>query len=179
MRFSRSWLASAITPVVIGAAAAVAVATLTGPSGQARPGSGHAWLTVAVRPAPAAARGSGLPAVVNCAGKDQTRPGSFVLACADANSQLLRLSWQTWQQSAAYGSGTWNVNDCVPNCSVGTFHNYPALVVLWRPQPLPGKTGGQYFSRLTMILTGPHCYTAGGKRACYPVTATTGLWSHI
>jgi hypothetical protein len=182
MKPSRSWLAPAFTPIAIGAAAAVAVAAMSGSFGPPGASSRHAveraWLTVAVRPVALSreSAGSGLPVVVNCQSKDQIRPASFVLACADGNSALLHLNWQTWQQPSAYGSGTWLINDCVPNCAQGTDHKYPALLVLWRPKPLPGKSGN-YFTRLTMILTGPHCYTASGKRTCYPVTSTTDLWS--
>lgn len=178
MRFSRTWWVPALTPMAIGAAAAIVAAALTGPSRAVGSGPERAWLTVALRPAASVSTpGSGLPVVVNCQSKEQTRPASFVLACADGNSALQHLSWQTWQQSSAYGGGTWLINDCVPNCAQGTFHKYPALVVLWRPEPLPGQPGMHYFTRLTMILTGPHCYTASGKKTCYPVTATTDLWS--
>jgi hypothetical protein len=174
MRFSLTWWVRTITPIAIGAAAAVAVAALTGPSSAVRPAAERGWLTVAVG-APAAT--SGLPVIVNCQSKTRIRPASFTLACADGNSGLGQLGWQTWQQSSAYGGGTWGINDCVPDCAGGTIHKYPALVVLWRPEPLPGQPTEHYFTRLTMILTGPHCYTASGKRTCYPVTATTDLWS--
>jgi hypothetical protein len=180
---SRPRLTAALVPIAIGAAAAVVVAVLGGsprPIQITAPLDGtlvpiSAGLTVALGPtlhSPATP-----PVVVDCAGQHQVRPAQFVLTCADGNSGLQRVLWQSWRASA-YGTGAWWVNDCVPTCYQGHGHRFPALVVLWRPHALPGRAGERYFTRLTVILPGRHCFTAQYERTCYPDTQTTDLWSH-
>ena len=61
----------------------------------------------------------------------------------------------------------------------GGFVSYPALIALWRPEPLPGHPGVLYFTRITRIYTAnrPPLYYCQGTHTCYPPTSTTGLWS--
>ena len=79
--------------------------------------------------------------VVDCLSKQQTRPSSFVLTCADAGDVLTALHWVSWA-SQAFGTGTEMIKTCKPNCAEGGFASYPALIALWRPEPLPGLTHG-------------------------------------
>ncbi len=125
------------------------------------------------RARPAAPRGDVL---VNCTGRAQVRPGSYVLTCADGNDYLAGLRWVSWSGGAAFGRGTEHVNDCVPNCAQGHFHAYPVLVTAWRAVPRPGHAGQRYFSRLTDIYTGkrPTYYRGPGKKY-YPQTVTWQL----
>jgi hypothetical protein len=124
--------------------------------------------------AAAAAHGT---VVINCARHAQTRPGRYILTCADANSYLARLRWAAWRPSRAFGDGVSTFNDCVPDCAAGDFHSFRALVALWRaePRPGPGHAGERYFSRLTIIYTGRRGYRAGGKRYHLPLTVTEPL----
>lgn len=170
MKFTRPRLATALAPAAIGAAAALVVALVGG--------TAHASSAPASHHSPAVTAASG-PVLVTCTNKQKREPASFVLACADYNSELIRLDWQSWGATSAQATGTWHVNDCVPNCALGTFINYPALAVAWRPEPLPKHAGTQYFTRLTVLLPGKHCFTAGGKKTCYPTTATTDLWPSL
>jgi hypothetical protein len=105
----------------------------------------------------------GKTVVVNCLLKQQTRPSSFVLTCADANDVLADLHWVSWGSTAAFATGIEQINNCTPNCAAGKFINYPVLVNLWRPEPLPGHPGTLYF--------------CNGTHTCYPQTSTFGLWS--
>lgn len=50
------------------------------------------------------------------------RPSSIILACADANWYVKRVRWRTWGVDRAAGRGVFHFNDCIPNCSEGTFH---------------------------------------------------------
>jgi hypothetical protein len=75
--------------------------------------------------------------VINCLGRQQTRPSSFILTCADAGDVLTALHWVSWA-SQAFGTGTEMIKTCKPNCAEGGFASYPALIALWRPEPLPG-----------------------------------------
>jgi hypothetical protein len=117
--------------------------------------------------------------VVNCTFRPQTRPSSFVLTCADAGDVLAGLHWVSWGSTAAFATGTEQINDCTPNCAAGKFISYPVLVNLWRPEPLKGHPGTLYFSRVTRVYTAnrPPLYFCTGKQTCYPQTATFDLWS--
>jgi hypothetical protein len=115
--------------------------------------------------------------VVACSGQRQTRPASFVLSCADANDALTGLHWASWAASQAFGTGTEKVNTCSPDCADGTFAAYPALLTLWRPEPLPGHPGVRYFTRITRIYPAsrPLLYNCQGQRTCHPLTSTFTL----
>jgi hypothetical protein len=117
--------------------------------------------------------------VVNCLAKQQTRPSSFVLTCADAGDVLTGLHWADWAAAEAFGSGTEMIKTCKPNCAQGGFASYPALITLWRPEPRPGHPGVLYFTRITRIYTAnrPPLYYCHGSQTCYPLTSTFGLWS--
>jgi hypothetical protein len=115
--------------------------------------------------------------VVNCLFKEQVRPSSFTLTCADGYDYLSGLHWVSWGNEA-FAVGTEHQNTCQPYCAAGKEVSYPALVVLWRPQPLPGHPGVTYFTRITRIYTNnrPPQYNCQGTRTCYPVTSTLDLW---
>ena len=129
--------------------------------------------------APASARAAAQrgAVVVNCLGQQQTRPLSFVLTCADANDALSGLHWVSWASSQAFGTGTEVVNSCTPDCADGKLVSYPALIALWRPEPLPGHPGVRYFTRITRIYPAgrPPLYNCQGTQTCYPQTSTSGL----
>jgi hypothetical protein len=108
--------------------------------------------SAAVAPA-TAAPASGSVVLVNCLGKGQVRPGSYVLTCADGGDSLTGLHWVSWK-GVAFGSGTEVINDCHPYCAAGKFYRFPVLITLWRAIARPGHGGQGYFSRLTIIHTG-------------------------
>lgn len=155
------------TATAIGATGAAAASTgsLPASTGAARqaPAAG-----------PAAASTGKLPVLVNCELQRQVRPGGFTFPCADQNAAVVGLHWATWTDSA-FARGSATINDCVPSCAEGHFHTFPALFVVWRPRPLPGHPGTEYFTRGTVILTGQHTYQAGGQLFRLPVTHTTAL----
>jgi hypothetical protein len=162
--------------------AALAVGLLAGCAAAqdkaAAPSGDHKSDVAAARQHAAAAEAN--PVVVNCGNKLQARPSSFILTCADANDALAGLRWVSWR-SEAFGTGSETINTCTPNCAEGKFISYPALVTLWRPEPLPGHPGVRYFTRITRIYTGkrPPLYNCRGSSLCHPVTSTTGLWSRL
>jgi hypothetical protein len=116
--------------------------------------------------------------VVNCAFKQQTRPSSFILTCADAGDVLAHLHWVSWSTDAAFATGVEQINNCTPDCAEGKFINYPVLVNLWRPEPLRGHPGVLYFSRVTRVYTAnrPPLFFCNGTHTCYPQTSTFDLW---
>lgn len=158
--------------IVASSAVAIGSVALTAATASARmPSPTTASLTTASDPATARPA----PVVVlDCLSKPRTEPRDFVLTCADGNTALNRLGWTSWTATMASAVGTLTENDCIPYCAAGHFHNYPVLVVLWRPV---GYLHGQRFSELTMIFTGarPKVYN-GHKWVPGPVTTTGALW---
>jgi hypothetical protein len=122
-----------------------------------------------------AAAAATVPVVVDCAVHAQTRPGRYILACANGSAYLASLHWASWASSTAFADGISTFNDCVPTCVAGHGHSFPVLVVLWRPSSLTGHAGEHYFTRLTIIYTGSRAYRAGGKLYHLPATATYPL----
>jgi hypothetical protein len=116
-----------------------------------------------------------VPFVVNCLQKTQVRPGSIVLGCADGKAYFSGLSWTAWGSSSALASGTYAFYGCVPSCVAGQFYTFPALVVLWGAQPLPGHAGVRYFTEMTAIFTGNRTGTASGKTFHLSQTLTIPL----
>ena len=104
-----------------------------------------------------ASAGSSPVVMVSCAGQGQVRPGGYDVGCT-ANELLRTMHWQTWR-GTAYGNGVLKVDDCTPTCAQGTYVKYPILVVLWKPAAWPKHAGRDYFTRMTIILSG------SGKRA--------------
>jgi hypothetical protein len=149
----------------LGGAAAIAIAACASP----------ASATASAARQPAAATATAVPVVVDCAAHPQTRPGQYTLACADGNASLTGLRWASWGSTAAFAEGTSTFNDCTPSCVAGHGHSFPALITLWRTEPLPGHHSQRYFTRLTLIYTGNRAYQAGGKHYQLPQTVTYPL----
>src|SRR5262249_40914374 len=65
--------------------------------------------------------------------KGASRPGTFVVSCADAGFVLTHFTWDEWNSYVAVGKGTAEVNDCIPNCAAGQPKSYPVLAVAAKP----------------------------------------------
>ncbi len=117
--------------------------------------------------------------VFDCPGQHAlVRPKSFILTCADANSQLDNLSWSSWTPGLASATGTLEVNDCTPYCAAGHFHSYPAIVIFWGSQAVKNHAGERCYTTMTQILTGtrPRYYDyIQHKWVTAPVTQTSPL----
>lgn len=126
--------------------------------------------------APAASTAAGAPVVIDCAGQARTRPAQYVLACGDGAGTLAGLRWAGWGPSSATADGISVINDCAPSCVAGHGHQFPALVRLWRAEPLPGHPGERYFTRLTITYTGTRSYRADGQLRQLPKSTTYPLF---
>ena len=156
--------AFALCGIAVIAAAGCGAAASAASSGHSAAAAGqHAAGTTAV------------PVVITCGGQTQVRPGSYILPCAGGIPYVSALNWTAWGSSSALASGTYALDDCIPNCVGGHGHLFPVLVVLWDVQPLPGHAGERYFTELTIIATGNRSYTAGGKTYQLPQTFTIPL----
>jgi hypothetical protein len=78
-------------------------------------------------------------------------PKSLVLACADANYGLVKLTWHAWGKRTATAKGTATANDCTPTCAAGHFHSYPATVSADR---LEACGRAKVYMRLTVVYRG-------------------------
>jgi hypothetical protein len=101
---------------------------------------------------PASARSSQV-VVAACTGHGQVRPTRIDGFSCMASEFVAGLHWTSWQ-TAAFGHGQLNVNNCIPTCAQGTYLKYPILAVLWRARPWPQHPGRAYFTRLTWVFTG-------------------------
>jgi hypothetical protein len=128
-----------------------------------------------VAPVSTSAAATVTPVIVGCGAIGQRRPGQYALTCAGTGAGLAGLQWASWGTSAAFAAGSIAINDCVPTCVGGTGHTFPVLVALWRTEPRPGRPGKSYFTRMTVIYTGSHSYSAGGKLVNLPATVTSTL----
>jgi hypothetical protein len=99
--------------------------------------------------------------IVNCLGKQQVRPATVVLACADYNSLIDTITWTSWTTRLASGTGTLVQNDCVPYCAAGHFHRYPVLIILWANARYGS---GQRYTEITEILPGARPPVFNGRK---------------
>ncbi len=118
--------------------------------------------------------------VLNCLSKEQVRPSSFILACADANDYLTHLRWKSWGTYLASGVGTQEENDCIPYCAAGHFHAYPVDVIFWGTTALTGSPGTQRYLTVTLLypLARPPVYN-GHEYVEGPQTVTMSLWGPL
>src|SRR5579863_9654295 len=72
---------------------------------------------------------SGKPFAINC-NNEQFKPKRIVLACGDAGTWLAKLKWSSWSGRSAAGAGTYNANNCTPDCAAGKIKSYPVKVTL-------------------------------------------------
>ncbi len=108
------------------------------------------------------------------------KPRSFVIACADGNSGLGRLSWTSWTSSLASATGMVEENDCIPYCAAGHFRSYPAVVVFWGSTAVKNHPGERAYTKMTIVLTGtrPRYYDYLTRTwVTAPATQTSALWT--
>jgi hypothetical protein len=80
------------------------------------------------------------------------KPKQIVVTCADANTVVRGITWKSYGDETAAGSGTAYVNACDPNCAAGKFQKFPATVKLSGPKDC-GKDRTQ-FTQLVVTYTG-------------------------
>ncbi|MFJ3306520.1 hypothetical protein ACIPSA_26030 [Streptomyces sp. NPDC086549] len=110
------------------------------------------------------------PVLVNCFMQPDVHPKDFILACGDGNSRLVEMHWSDWGPSSATAVGVNVVNDCKPYCAAGTFHGFPVIIRLDRPEPWKKDPQVRHFTRMSLTYTDtrPDGYT---RVMTYP------LWS--
>jgi hypothetical protein len=108
-----------------------AVTQTTAPASPASPSTASASTTSS----PTAA-----PVVYLAEGGSVTGTWLHAPACAsdcvlsgDSTVALSHMTWSTWNSTTAVGTGTEKLDDCTPNCAVGTLHPVPVKVTLSKP----------------------------------------------
>ena len=67
------------------------------------------------------------------------KPESITLTCADGGWSIQAITWTTWTEKGAKGTGTWRENLCKPNCAEGKIAEAKVNVKLSDLTPYEGK----------------------------------------
>ena len=86
--------------------------------------------------------------VVTCQGSNVTRPRTFIVTCADANTQLIDTHWTKWTSASAVGTTTFAMNLCKPYCAASKMSYFPHSTVQFS-SPISTKRG-RVFSLLVV-----------------------------
>jgi hypothetical protein len=79
----------------------------------------------------ATAAGPVIPGTFDCElNLPNQKTDSFLIACADGNTELYKISWKTWTIKGAQGYGQYVYNDCNPYCAAGHDHFFKVAVSL-------------------------------------------------
>ena len=62
-----------------------------------------------------------------------------MLTCADGGMLVTDITWNTWTETGASGTGTYSQNMCDPNCAEGTRVNVPVTIKLSGPFEYKGR----------------------------------------
>ena len=74
---------------------------------------------------PVAAASGPKPLLVSNCAKAKFKPANVILTCGDASFGATAMVWSSWTQKNAVGTGTGQVNDCMPNCASGKTKSAP------------------------------------------------------
>jgi hypothetical protein len=80
------------------------------------------------------ASGSSIQMPLLCTKSVAVKPTSFVISCADANSEFTDLHWTGWGDETAYATGVARWNDCTPTCVAGHWRSEPVTFWAWDPR---------------------------------------------
>ena len=88
--------------------------------------------------------------IANCL-KPRFEPRNVTIACGDGSLLATGVSWSSWTQKSAVGTGTGDINDCNPDCVDGTRHSAPIELQLTKPRKC--SNGRRLFTRLRYTWT--------------------------
>ena len=106
---------------------------------------------LAVADGPVASQSGKPPLLIaNCL-KPKFEPKDVIIACGDASLGARGMTWSSWTQKSAVGTGTGQINDCNPDCVHGTTKTAPMELRLSKPQKC--SNGRRVFSKLRFTWT--------------------------
>lgn len=100
---------------------------------------------------PVASASGKLPQLINTCNKARVKPANVILTCGDASFQATGMTWSTWTQKGATGTGTGEINDCKPNCAQGKTKDAPIQLVLSKPAKC--SNGKRIFTKVRYTWT--------------------------
>jgi hypothetical protein len=103
--------------------------------------------------------------IANCF-KPKFKPAMVIVACGDASLGARSMTWSSWTQKSAVGTGTGQINDCDPDCVQGTTKTAP--IELRVSKPLKCSSGKRIFSKLR------YTWTAGAPAGAQTVAIPFG-----
>jgi hypothetical protein len=62
----------------------------------------------------------------------------------DSTAILDKMTWHTWSASKAVGTGTYELDGCIPDCAAGPLYKVPAVVTLSHPVKVCSPTGTRW-----------------------------------
>lgn len=89
---------------------------------------------------------TGVEVYGNCT-TPSVEPSEIVLACADYGALVQGLQWSTWTAFSATAVGTFDYNDCTPDCADGHQHEIPGTHVTLTV-PIQGVGGHLVYSEI-------------------------------
>ena len=103
-------------------------------------------------------------ALPDCLGKPVVKPTTVTFACGDGNFLIEKLRWTGWGESFAAATGTFEANDCTPNCAAGHFHAYKGVIVASGSQKCPDGTQAYATVRYAFFGRAPFGANAPGSQ---------------
>lgn len=89
--------------------------------------------------------------VINCI-ETVSQPAELVLYCADAGQILTDITWDSWGDDSATGSGKSVTNTCEPTCAEGDFVTVDVAITLY---DLVESEGRLVYSKVNMVYSEP------------------------
>jgi hypothetical protein len=86
----------------------------------------------------------------NCA-KAKFKPANVILACGDASLGATGVTWTSWTNKSATGTGTGQLNDCNPDCAHGKPKTAPMQLTATKPRTC--SNGRRIFTKLSFVWT--------------------------
>jgi hypothetical protein len=80
-------------------------------------------------------------------------PGVIDLS-GDGSTAVTGITWQSWGDQQAAATGTYEHDDCVPNCAAGTYSKVPAAITLSDPVPDANAPTGRVWGAMTITYGG-------------------------
>lgn len=89
----------------------------------------------------------------------ETKPEAITFTCGDGGQYVDGITWSTWGNEGAKGTGKYRVNTCDPNCAEGEYLSAPVEIIL---SDLTEYKGLNYLRTLTIkTLTGENLPESG------------------
>ena len=102
--------------------------------------------------------------VVTCTGRGVVQPKVIDLACADASVLITNITWKSWTDNGAKGTGTLAWNTCLlETCAGGIVQKYRVRITLGGVASAPGVSA---FTAVTLA------FPKGGPAAAETATYT-------